>query len=72
MLSSGNANVVMGNLGNFGQSSGNANVVMGNLGTFANHSEEGVAPTQSAKMASVVTLIIEQNCLNSSIGNTHL
>jgi hypothetical protein len=34
----------------------------------ANHSEEGVAPTQRAKMASVVTLIIEQNCLNSSIG----
>jgi hypothetical protein len=27
---------------------------------------------QRAKMASVVTLIIEPNCLNSSIGNTHL
>jgi hypothetical protein len=27
---------------------------------------------QHAKMASVVTLIIEPNCLNSSIGNTHL
>jgi hypothetical protein len=27
---------------------------------------------QGAKMASVVTLIIEPNCLNSSIGNTHL
>jgi hypothetical protein len=27
---------------------------------------------QHAKMASVVTLIIELNCLNSSIGNTHL
>jgi hypothetical protein len=27
---------------------------------------------QRAKMASVVTLIIERNCLNSSIGNTHL
>ena len=25
-----------------------------------------------SKMASVVTLIIEPNCLNSSIGNTHL
>jgi hypothetical protein len=28
--------------------------------------------TQRAKMASVVTLIIEPNCLNSSIGNMHL
>jgi hypothetical protein len=27
---------------------------------------------QRAKMASVVTRIIEPNCLNSSIGNTHL
>jgi hypothetical protein len=27
---------------------------------------------QRAKMASVVTLIIEPNCLNSSIGTTHL
>ena len=27
---------------------------------------------QRAKMASVVTLIIEPNCLNSSIGNTRL
>jgi hypothetical protein len=27
---------------------------------------------ERAKMASVVTLIIEPNCLNSSIGNTHL
>ena len=27
---------------------------------------------QRAKMVSVVTLIIEPNCLNSSIGNTHL
>ena len=27
---------------------------------------------QRAKMASVVTLIIEPNCLNLSIGNTHL
>jgi hypothetical protein len=27
---------------------------------------------QHAKMASVVTLIIEPNCLNSSMGNTHL
>jgi hypothetical protein len=27
--------------------------------------------TQRAKMASVVTLIIEPNCLNSSIGNMH-
>jgi hypothetical protein len=27
---------------------------------------------QCAKMASVVTLIIEPNCLNSSTGNTHL
>jgi hypothetical protein len=27
---------------------------------------------QRAKMASVVTIIIEPNCLNSSIGNTHL
>ena len=27
---------------------------------------------QRAKIASVVTLIIEPNCLNLSIGNTHL
>jgi hypothetical protein len=27
---------------------------------------------QRAKMASVVTLIIESNCLTSSIGNMHL
>ena len=27
---------------------------------------------QRAKMSSVVTIIIEQNCLNSSVGTTHL